>query len=445
MSTDYLMTRMGIAMQQKRFHSNRSRSAREDPAKGVVLYLTNQSPYPPRSGGQMREWQLLSRLERSYDIDLLVVTPYFSRDVSYCDTLLECCRSITLFEAEPDSISSASVPGRIAQHACTAARDHVRAIIESSPLDLIHIEGYFMMQHLPVDCAVPIFLVEENIEYDLDRARDRVLGSAAVDWTVTRDLEHDAWRRALRCGTVSQDDAATMHADMPGIRVDWLPNGCDHFSPDDAGDLPVAASSGPRVVYTGNTHWGPSEDATRFLVRDVWPLVQVQRPDAVLDIAGDGPEATHFGLAESDTSVRFLGPLQSFGPLLNAADVFVCPPRYGGGVKSKILESLHAGCAVVSTPVGLQGLPSAVCEAVISGDTSEELAKAIVALLGDRQLAERLRASARRARTALPTWYDAVRRLDLVWSEIVAAGIAERTRSTTQTEDRFEDFEPVRQ
>ncbi|WP_179273103.1 MULTISPECIES: glycosyltransferase family 4 protein [unclassified Rhodococcus (in: high G+C Gram-positive bacteria)] len=382
-------------------------------------------------------------MDNGYEVHLVIVTPHFSRDIAYCDNLLDCCRSVTIFEAEPNSTFESQIPHRVSAHARSEAQQHVRDVLDQTSVDLIHIEGYFMMQHLPDECDVPIFLLEENIEYDLDRSRAEVLGSSATDWTVARDMEHAAWQRAQRCGTVSMDDASVMRNVMPDIAVDFLPNGCDHFSADDASELPTLAAGAARVVYTGNTDWGPSRDATRFLVRDVWPRVLAELPDAVLDVAGNGPEADQFGVDEADQTVRFIGALPSFGPLLHAADVFVCPPRFGGGVKSKILESLHAGCAVVSTPVGLQGLPHVIHDAVICRETPEELAAAIVGLIRDPKLAERLRAKVRRARVALTTWDDAVRRLDKAWTATITSGISGQVQFQPKPQFSSSQFEPV--
>jgi len=366
----------------------------------------------------MREWQFLSRLGRIYDVRFVAVTRHFERDVSYAAALLEHCRSVTFLTAQHDAADAVGLPDRVRQHFCPAAAVTLRGMLTQQKIDLVHVEGYFLMHHLPVTPPVPILLVAENVEYKLERARHAVLGPSGPDWTVTRRLEQGAWRRATRCGAVSSDDAAVMEADVPGLAVEWLPTGCDHFSGRDPGAAPRVA--GLRVVYTGSAAWGPSRDATFFLIRQVWPLVLSEVPDATLTIAGDGQDATRLGLIDVAPSVELLGTLPSLGPLLRTADVFVCGVRFGSGVKSKILESVHAACAVVSTSVGLQGLPSAVREAVLRGDTASDLAARIVDLLRDPELAVRVRARVHAAARALPTWRDAVQQLDRVWRETAA-------------------------
>ncbi|RKT57778.1 glycosyltransferase [Saccharothrix australiensis] len=401
-----------------RFASRTSGQSWNRPPKAAVLYLTNQSSYPPHSGGQVREWQFLSRLDGLYEVHFVAVTPHFDRDVETFDALLRHCRTVTFFEADPAEGDPAVLPDRVRRHCRADVNPYLRSFIAANGISFVHVEGFFLMPHVPEDCGVPVHLVEENIEYQLEKSRQEVLGGDGPHWTVTRDLEHAAWRRAAKCGVVSLDDEAVMRADMPDLSVSWLPMGCDHFrASDDPGEFGRTTVDGPLVVYTGSAAWSPSRDATLWLLDHIWPRVRARVPAATLAVAGSGQTREALGLTEVDPSVRLLGTLPSFGPLLGAADVFLCPLRFGGGTKAKILEGLAAGCAVVSTPAGVQGIDPEVREAVLVRDSAEELADAVTHLLVDGASAEQLRKHLDSVRHLLPTWDDALSHLDKAWSE----------------------------
>lgn len=389
--------------------------------KGRVLYLTNQSPFPPHSGGQLREWQFLSRLGSRYDVHLVAVTPHFQRDLRHVPQLRRHCRTVALLPATPEGFSP-GLPERLRQVASADAAPYVIDFVGRNPVDFVHVEGYFLMHHVPPAVRLPIFLAEENIEYQLDRARQHIEGGAGTHWTVTRSLEQAAWRRATGCGAVTLEDVRVMRDALPSATVHWLPPGCDHFSADDLDSSGLARlpASGRRVVYTGNAGWGPSRDATFYLLDEVWPRVKAAVSDAHLVVAGSGQLAGELGLSRVDPSVHLCGVLPSLGPLLRTADVFVCPVRFGGGVKSKILESLHAGCAIVSTPVGLQGLPPAIWDTVHVAKTAADLADKVVRLLRDDRARAKLRIRASAAARQLTTWEQAARRLDAAWSDMLA-------------------------
>lgn len=398
------------------------------PPKGRILYLTNQSPLPAHSGGQVREWQFLSRLSSCWDVDFVAVSLHVPRDVQNAGPLLEHVRAATFFEADP----SAAIPGtpeRLHEVACPETAGHLTDLLLRRRFDFVHVEGYFLMHHVPDDLDFPVFLAEENIEYELEKARQEVAGSNdRPDWTVTRALEHEAWDRAAACGAVTPHDVAVIRDHRQDDLVHWLPPGCDHFAADepDGDQLDLVPPSGNRVVYTGSAAWGPSRDGTLHLIREVWPLVLAEVPDAQLVIAGRGQTQEELRLGEPHPSVHLCGALPSLGPVLRSATVYVCPLRFGSGVKSKMLEAIHAGCAIVSTPTGLQGLQPRPREAIWHADTAADLASGITTLLRDPRLRDDLRARAAAAAADLVAWTDATARLDAAWTTMLrhAASVA---------------------
>lgn len=100
------------------------------------------------------------------------------------------------------------------------------------------------------------------------------------------------------------------------------------------------------------------------------------------------------------------------------ADVFVLPTRYEG-YGMAVAEALARGLPVVSTPTG------AIADLVTSdagilvppGDTSA-LASALARVMDDAELRARLAAGAQRVRARLPTWDDAIDKMDAVLSRI---------------------------
>jgi glycosyltransferase involved in cell wall biosynthesis len=109
------------------------------------------------------------------------------------------------------------------------------------------------------------------------------------------------------------------------------------------------------------------------------------------------------------------------GRWLDAADVVVCPLRIGGGVKVKILEALARGCAIVTTPIGMQGLRYLPGNAVVECRDLSAVADACAQLLASPARREQLRERAAQAATLLPTWDEAAAELDAAWTTLAAA------------------------
>lgn len=128
-----------------------------------------------------------------------------------------------------------------------------------------------------------------------------------------------------------------------------------------------------------------------------------QIPNAHLIIAGDGPErpsleetAQTLGL---ETAVEFLGwvPPDRVPTLINEVTLVLVPSRYEGFGLSA-LEAAHMARPVVACRTG--GLPEVVLDGetglLVEPDDPPALARAIVRLLQDRELAEQLGRAARK-------------------------------------------------
>lgn len=158
--------------------------------------------------------------------------------------------------------------------------------------------------------------------------------------------------------------------------------------------------------------------------------------DAVLDVAGDGPEALRTALlcaAEAHgvaDRVRFLGGVYGTAKedLLRGADVFVLPSEdenFGIAFVEALAHSLP--CVVTRAVAAADGLdPRAV--AVIDAPGAESLAHAVVRLAHDGTYAGS-RARAHREATGRFTW----RAVASHWGELLLAVVEGRSTATTAT------------
>ncbi len=72
------------------------------------------------------------------------------------------------------------------------------------------------------------------------------------------------------------------------------------------------------------------------------------------------------------------------------AAVFVVPLFVGGGIRIKILNALATENAIVSTPVGCEGIPVIDGEHLLTAKSAERFADCVCRLLEDKALRHRL-------------------------------------------------------
>ncbi|HEX2173976.1 MAG TPA: glycosyltransferase family 4 protein, partial [Dehalococcoidia bacterium] len=400
-----------------------------------ILFLSCHLPYPPISGGRRREYELLTRLSRHHEIHLCCLSNTYEEDLEQAEHLRTHCAELDLFSvALVDDQTDAGYPvapcpPQVVRHRSREATEHVAAALTARRFDLVHVEGYYLMPHLPSSCDPPIVLAEQNVECLLFRQRlaiasdepDRARWREA--FRITFEWERAAWRRAARCIAVTEDDAAAMRRLAPGLDVRVVPDGCDHLTQLDhvtPGSAPGPIDrrpDRPTVLYVGNFAYEPNVDAALHLVRDIFPRICEMLPEARLLLVGNAPPSAIRDLAEPERIV-VTGLVPSLEPYFAAADIVLCPLRIGGGIKVKVLEALAHGKAVVTTSVGAQGLDRTSGEALVVRDDAADLARTAVQLLSDPRARSSLEAAARRYARTLPTWDAAAAALEACYDEV---------------------------
>jgi len=184
---------------------------------------------------------------------------------------------------------------------------------------------------------------------------------------------------------VSEHDRSLMSRWVDENRIDVVLTGVDvsQFQGVDMSD-----SSSSLVVFVGAMDWEPNVDAVEWFLKNMWPIITVKVPDARFRIVGRNPAERVRRLQSA--SVEVTGSVPSVISHLREAAVVVVPLRIGGGTRLKIYEAMAAGSAVVSTTVGAEGLDISPGKDIWVADAPPEIANAVITLLNDRELRQKL-------------------------------------------------------
>jgi glycosyltransferase involved in cell wall biosynthesis len=106
------------------------------------------------------------------------------------------------------------------------------------------------------------------------------------------------------------------------------------------------------MVFTGSMDWLPNEDAIRYFVREIMPLIKKKAPDVTLTVVGRNPPANLVDLSKEDPSLIITGRVDDVRPYMESAAVYIVPLRIGGGTRLKIFEAMAMEKVVVSTTIG---------------------------------------------------------------------------------------------
>jgi len=116
-------------------------------------------------------------------------------------------------------------------------------------------------------------------------------------------------------------------------------------------------SSRKDFLFIGGFNHKPNADAVLWFCKEVFPIVQQQIPSVKFIIAGSFPPEEVTALQSDSISVKGFVTEEELSDLYNLVKMAVIPLRYGAGVKGKTVEALYNGLPIVSTNIGIEGMP----------------------------------------------------------------------------------------
>lgn len=414
-----------------------------------ILFLTAHLPYPPLSGGRRREFELISRLSRSFEIHLSSLTKSWGTDSMYTNDLLQYCTSVNLFEAEPTTNKQqyAFYPHQMKKHMSEEASSYISFLLKNESFDVVHIEGYYLLQHVPIKPEVPILLVEHNIEHLLALQRFMVAVTQEEksyfwsEYIKTLKWERLMWKRATVCVALTNEDKIAMERLESNIDVRMIPNGSDPQKKIDLASTllsnsfehSVISDNCPSILFVGNFAYDPNIDAALYFSRHIFPLILKDVPDVKLFLVGNAPPPEICSLT-SNKQIEVTGRVASLIPFYKHADVVVCPLRIGGGVKVKVLEALGFGKAIVSSSVGAQGLDLSTYRAVAVADDLTHFAENVVRLLVQPEVRHTQEREALAYARTLPCWDQVSESFARLYEEMAVYRVSRRIKKEKKEE-----------
>jgi len=370
-----------------------------------LLFVSTMFLYPVDTGAKIRTTQVLRGL-RGGQFDVTLACPATTTELEqHRDDLAAFADRVVHWPAVPRNgwfrISRmrhlcSRLPIPVVTDRSRAGRETVAALLSERP-DVVVVDFPHAMVLLPQEVSVPLVLFTHNVEAEIfARHRD-----VSID-PVRRAIWQNQYRKMVRYEdavikqadvvvAVSERDSQILEKDYAGEQVRVIPTGVDL---DFYAWQPPANSR--EIVFCGSMDWLANIDGVRFLLDDIWPQVLAAEPDATVTIVGrDPPKNLVDEVARRDFNWRFTGWVEDTRPFIQRGAAFVIPLRVGGGTRLKVYEAMAMGVPVVSTSIGVEGLPVTHGQHCLIGDSAEELAACLISTLRDADLRQTLSSTAR--------------------------------------------------
>ncbi|HVU13493.1 MAG TPA: glycosyltransferase family 4 protein [Phototrophicaceae bacterium] len=395
-----------------------------------ILLISRCPPYPLYLGDRLIVYHLAQELRRrGHVIDLIALSDRFE-DITEREHYADLFGSVTIL-ADPKRTQldyanrwinpGARFPTREDQAWSRPLWAAIRQHVTANRYDVAHVFGGVQVyeyinavQPLPAIItpyeSYSLYLRRLFENADSVGARQRL--NLRLQWRITRSYESFMFTPYRRVIVVSEPDRAELLALNHRLPLEVIPNGVDldYFKPLDQPREPHT------LIFTGNYEYTPNVDAALRLARDLFPRIRARIPDAQLWIVGNAPPPELRSLASN--SIIVTGYIPDVRDYLNRATVFVAPLRLGAGIKNKVLEALALECAVVATPLSVDGIAARDGSELLIAELDDQMVDSILRLLDDSALRERLGRSGRELIKAHYSWAQVAQRYEALYAEV---------------------------
>lgn len=374
--------------------------------------VSSYLPYPLKSGGDIRLYNLIKNLSKDNDITLICEKRDYQIDSDLSEVEKICKKVLTVSRKKQWTYSNilktgfSRDPFLLVGHKSDEMRNIIRDELVKESYDLIHVETFYVLQNVP-RTHLPIILVEHNIEYlvykrfaDLSNPLIRPL--LYLDVLKIKRKETEAWNRAEKLVAVSETEKKLMKKEATVV-----PNGVNInvYKFRNFEKIPEEK----RILFIGDFKWIQNKDSLKFILEEIWPNVRKElnmlskKIDTKLWVVGRNMPEEFKKYAAKDVILDYKNDEEA-NVIFAKSYLLLAPLRVAGGTSYKILEAFASGTGVVTTGLGVEGLSAKNGIQVLTAESSINLANCVVNLLTDTSLYRKLTHNARNLVEENYTW-----------------------------------------
>jgi sugar transferase (PEP-CTERM/EpsH1 system associated) len=378
-----------------------------------------------------RSFNLIKSLSRMHDISLvaLLVDDY---EQAMVQKIEQYCVSVDLvplprWQAYANCLLALPTltPLRIAYYRSPAFVQRIKEVMHRQRIDIIHgelvkvapaLKVVLAEEHIPVlfdsvDCTS--WFLQQQMRTTANTFKKAFVYSELQKMRRYERLELAGFDQLIITSASDRDRLATLTGQKPNIQIVSNCVDTDYFSPWAA---PRAANA---LVFCAKLDYLPNTQAILHFCKNILPLIWCRYPDVRLTIVGNNPPQSVRAL-ENDKRIAVTGYVPDTRPYLGTATVALAPLLVASGTQNKVLEALSMSTPMVTTPYCSCALGTQDNVHLLVAEEPQAYADAIVKLLNDPQLAQRLGQAGRQFVVENYSWSGAVHTLNELYNSIVA-------------------------
>lgn len=215
---------------------------------------------------------------------------------------------------------------------------------------------------------------------------------SASQLRVVEQYEFEMYQAMDHILTLTAEDRFTLLHHAPQLPISVIPPGIDT---DYLDREPGSKPNYPVITMCGYFSNKSNHDGALWFAHEIWPLLKDKFPTLQYYIVGQGANAELRRLNSHINRIVVTGSGGDLRPYREMATIFINPMRLSSGLRIKALEAMATQLPVVSTSLGVAGIPAQNGINCFIADTPQLFADSIAWLLNDPTLAQSMGSTAK--------------------------------------------------
>ena len=324
-----------------------------------ALFISSRELWPVSDGSKIRTVQQLEFLAQTYQVDLLVESACPKRDVGRLSSYVREYHHIQ--RSKLSSILGTlrflfnNRPLQVNYYYDSDMQSYVSRY--AADYDLIFCNNIRTAEYVlrldpakrPVCVLDYVDAISMNYAGAVDHASGLFKWIYRIDSKRCAAYEKEMLHYFDHVMAISQKDAVWMGGEGKDNPIQVVSNGVEKCT----STFPQVED--PIVTFVGKMNYEPNEVAVTWFANQVLPVIKQVIPEVQFRIVGVSPSDKVLRL-QDDPHVLVTGFVKDVTEEMGHAAVIVAPMLTGAGVQNKILMAMAAGCCVVTTPLGEEGI-----------------------------------------------------------------------------------------
>lgn len=349
-------------------------------------------PYPPTDGGaQAIHNTTRGLLENNVDVHVFSINPSRNYvDVSSLPTEYLESTNFTSVDVNTQIKRSALLLNLFKKDSYFIQRfksiEFERKLIDflsKSEYDIIQLEHLYLFPYLDVirkHSTAKVVYRPQNIEFVIWERYLKNIKNPAKKWFIQvatkrlKKFEKTESGKADGIIALTKEDASVLRAFTKDKPVIEIPMGFD-FGALSNFNFHEQYDDFPIFYHLGSMDWLPNEEAIRWFIDEILPLVIQKIPDIKIHIAGRNMQ--NYFLDKKSKNLEVAGEIRNPIDYQKNKAIMIVPLISGSGIRAKIVEGIALGKTIITTTIGAQGMKYTDGDNILIADTPEEFVEQI--------------------------------------------------------------------